>query len=81
MSSGSKRSDGTVKKRRYGAWVYARKGMLQELNLTHRISSNAGAGKSPEKPFGIPRRSVSKIADADSTSVFSGIFPAPGYSQ
>jgi hypothetical protein len=34
--------------------------------------------KRPEKTFGIPRRSVSKIAEADSTSVFSGLFLPQG---
>jgi hypothetical protein len=36
-----------------------------------------GKNKEPLVP-GAPRRSVSKIAKADSTSVFSGIFPVSG---
>ena len=43
-----------------------------------QFSLHAGAGKRPGKTFGIPRRSVSQIAEAGSTGVFSGIFPAPG---
>jgi hypothetical protein len=34
------------------------------------------AGEGPGKTFGIPRRSVSKIAEVDSPSVFPGTFPA-----
>jgi hypothetical protein len=49
-----------------------------KAKLDPRISLSAGAGKRPGKTFGIPRRSVSKIAEAGSTSVFSGIFSAPG---
>jgi hypothetical protein len=42
---------------------------LTHANEYHRT------GKTPEKTFGIPCRSVSEIAEADSTSVFSGVFP------
>jgi hypothetical protein len=48
------------------------------LNVTRGILTSAGAGKRPGKTWGSLRRSVSKIAEAGSTSVFSGIFPARG---
>jgi hypothetical protein len=50
----------------------------RRTNLDHGILLSAGTGKRPGKTFGILRRSVSKIAETGSTSVFSGIFLAPG---
>jgi hypothetical protein len=41
------------------------------------LSRPSGEGERPGKTFGVPRRSVSKIAEAGSTSVFPGIFPSP----
>jgi hypothetical protein len=42
--------------------------------LTHSTMYHR-AGEKTGKTFGIPCQSVSKIAKADSTSVFSGFFP------
>jgi hypothetical protein len=46
----------------------------QRLDLTHSNVYRRTGGKTG-KTFGIPCRSVLKIAEADSTSVFSGFFP------